>query len=457
MSPTPLLADPVAPSGPGGPPSVAGLSAPELESELLGLAGHLAAAQCRFLVLLAEFDRRGGWGGPGLRSCAHWLSWRIGMSLRTAVEHVRVAHAMTELPRIATAFAGGRISYSKVRAITRIADAGSEEMLLNLALNGTASHVERVVRAARRQRADPAGPATRRSVTWHWAEDGALVLRGRFAPADGAALVAEIEARTGPVGRAVSRPVPAPPPDWQQRAEEESPGAATDRVAARRADALLGLVVDGAAGTAPAVPDSRTQVVVQVDVTTGAAAIRGGPEIPAATAERLACDATAQVLLADTSGNRLYLGRRRRHASRAQVDAITVRDGGRCQFPGCTHTTHLHAHHVRHWIRGGRTDTDNLVLVCSFHHALIHDRGYRITRDDGGWRVERPDGVPVPVAGAPLTGNVERLIEITARAAQHLTPAGIPPTGLTPRWAGEPLDPTPILQRLLPRNAPAAA
>lgn len=97
------------------------LSTRDLETQLLGLAGNLAAAQCRFLQLLAEFDRRGGWAGPGLKSCAHWLCWRIGMNLRTATEHVRIAHALTHLPKITEAFAAGRISYSKVRAITRIA------------------------------------------------------------------------------------------------------------------------------------------------------------------------------------------------------------------------------------------------------------------------------------------------------------------------------------------------
>ena len=92
----------------------------ELESELLGLAGHIAAAECRFLQLLAEFDDRDGWAGPGIRSCAHWLSWRAGINPRTATEHLRIAHALQRLPRITAAFATGRISYSKVRALTRV-------------------------------------------------------------------------------------------------------------------------------------------------------------------------------------------------------------------------------------------------------------------------------------------------------------------------------------------------
>jgi hypothetical protein len=92
----------------------------DLETELLGLAGHIAATQCRFLQLLAEFDQRDGWAGDGIRSCAHWLSWRAGMDLRTVTEHLRVAHALQQLPDITAAFAEGQLSYSKARAITRV-------------------------------------------------------------------------------------------------------------------------------------------------------------------------------------------------------------------------------------------------------------------------------------------------------------------------------------------------
>ncbi|HSZ30096.1 MAG TPA: DUF222 domain-containing protein [Pseudonocardiaceae bacterium] len=125
------------------------LSTPDLEAKLVGLAGHLAAAQCRFLLLLAEFDARGAWAGPGLRSCAHWLSWRVGMDLRTAREQLRVARTLPTLPLVRAAFGTGRISYAKARAITRIATTQTEEDLLEVALAGTASHLERVVRLAR--------------------------------------------------------------------------------------------------------------------------------------------------------------------------------------------------------------------------------------------------------------------------------------------------------------------
>jgi hypothetical protein len=154
---------------------VAELSTPDLESELVGLAGHLAAAQCRFLLLLAEFDAREAWAGPGLRSCAHWLSWRVGMDLRTAREQVRVAQALLSLPQVTAAFGTGRISYAKARAITRIATPQTEGDLLEVALAGTASHLERVVRLARTAGAGAAAAVTaRRSVSWDWAEDGSL-------------------------------------------------------------------------------------------------------------------------------------------------------------------------------------------------------------------------------------------------------------------------------------------
>lgn len=585
------------------------LSTRELESELLGLAGHIAAAKCRFLQLLAEFDGRGGWVGPGVRSCAHWLSWQAGMSLRTAAEHVRVAHALAKLPQVTEAFAAGRLSYSKVRAITRVtadlpeeqpdpgaagqegsraggeqagaeppqygppqpgdgggvgaggnraseagasgtgangtgadeagtggvsgagaggvdADAGAgaggaeqsafpgsreprvappaevEQTLLKVALAGTASHLETVVRAVRRRTADPARAQAARSLCWTWTDEGSLVLRGRFAAAEGAILIAAIEAAVipPPAGGSGETGVPDRPVDWRQRAVEHPPGATDDRIGARRADALLaltaaatepddpddpddlddlddldiedldtgphaGAAVDGGAETAAEPPESGrtrrprrsrrpvvrrnwTKIVVHVEATTGTARIPGGPDLPPATAERLACDAQVQLLLSDTQHNRLYLGRTRRLASPAQIAALTIRDHGRCQFPGCSHTHHLHAHHIRPWWAGGRTDIDNLVLLCGFHHRLLHDHAYRIDRTPDRWRVLRPDGTEITPT-TPLTGDLDSLIGHATRAGRLISDCTV-----TPTWPGERLDLDPVLDVLLPRPTP---
>jgi len=89
-----------------------------LEDEITELAAHLNAATYRLLTLIGEFDERGGWHGAGLKSCAHWLNWKCGIDLGAAREKVRVAHALKTLPQISAALRDGRLSYSKVRAMT---------------------------------------------------------------------------------------------------------------------------------------------------------------------------------------------------------------------------------------------------------------------------------------------------------------------------------------------------
>jgi hypothetical protein len=107
---------------------------------------------------------------------------------------------------------------------------------------------------------------------------------------------------------------------------------------------------------------------------------------------------------------------------------------------------------VLSWLSGGRTDLDNLILVCSFHHRVIHDHGYRIQWRSGRWEFRRPDGTPIPTTGAALSGTTESLIEINTRARLR-----IDRSTLTPDWDGDRLDPEPILDALLPRWIKTAA
>src|SRR5262247_883775 len=117
--------------------------------EIALLSAHLEAATGRLLDLIREFDARKGWGN-GFRSCAHWLSWRVGLDPGAARERVRVARALGSLPRLAHALARGELSYAKVRALTRVATPETEERLLAVGKAGTAEHVERIVRGWRR-------------------------------------------------------------------------------------------------------------------------------------------------------------------------------------------------------------------------------------------------------------------------------------------------------------------
>lgn len=142
------------------------LSTGELEDGICLRAGRIAAAEAELLGWIAEFDRREGWAGTGLLSCAHWLSWKVGLSLGTAREQVRVAGRLAELPEIGAAYAAGRISYSKVRAITRVADMQDGIDWVALARHSTGAQLEKIVRGMRRARADEQAETDPETAAW---------------------------------------------------------------------------------------------------------------------------------------------------------------------------------------------------------------------------------------------------------------------------------------------------
>jgi Domain of unknown function (DUF222) len=210
--------------------TVEDLSPDQLADKIATLASHLYAGTCRWLELVAELDRRGSFTESGCGSCAEWLAWRCGLAPRAAREHVRVARRLGELPLIHAAFAGGELSYAKVRALTRVADGDSEEELLELARYLTAAQLDRVVRAYRRVTADE-GRALEDAayLGYYWDENGSLEIRARLAPEDGAKFLRAVEAARDLL---------------QERAWADERGSAEPREPARRptnAEALAGM------------------------------------------------------------------------------------------------------------------------------------------------------------------------------------------------------------------------
>lgn len=360
-----------------------------LEREICALAAHLAAATCRWLLLIAEFDAREGWAEWGVNSCAHWLSWRCGVGMTAAREHVRVARVLRGLPLVREEFASGVLSYSKVRALTRVASEKTEADLVELARHATGAQLEKLCRQygrVLRATSDHAnGLHERQQLSTYWDDDGMLVVQGRLTPDDGAALMAALD-----------------------QAAASMPAAARELGApAVRAQALVALATGG---------ESRAEVVVHVDAETLTAdeirdrcEMADGPAVAPETLRRLGCDA-AVVAMVERGGEPLSVGRRTRAIPPALRRALRSRDRG-CRFPGCTHTRHLHAHHIRHWAHGGPTEIGNLVQLCSHHHQLVHEGGYRV-RLRGGTALEfqRPDGRVVtqrcemrPASGAEIT------------------------------------------------------
>ena len=378
-----------------------------LADEIATLCGHLDAAEYRLLELIRALDERGPWGLWNVKSCAHWLNWRCGIALGAAREKVRVAHALATLPKTGDAFRAGRLSYSKVRAITRVATAADEDRWVGMALAASAAQIEKIVRhyrvCERLQAADRALAAyAARSVTCYYADDGCLVLNGRLAPEQGALLLRALE-RVG---------------DWLADASEADAGQ-------RRADALAALAerflaAPPSESDAPSSGD-RFQLAIHVSAETlrtdGAVdvddppAIKDGPVLAPETVRRLACDAAIVPLIESASGEPLALGRKARVVSPALRRALKRRDKG-CRFPGCTYARWVDAHHVDHWADGGETRLDNLVLLCRYHHRLHHEGGYRIERVEGEFRFVDRFGREIPSTGERrFRGNVFALID----------------------------------------------
>ena len=372
----------------------------DVEDELATLSAHMAAGMCRWLELLGEFDRRRGW--TGWVSCAAWLAWRCGSTARTAREHVRVAQALPHLPLIRAAFAGGELSYAKVRALSRVGTAADEETLLGLARKLTASQLERALRVyLRRTTADARDLHDAEELTWQWDEDGSLIVHGRLAPEDGVLFLQAIEAARHRL--------------WKDGERGGGGSAEPDERELRptKVDALVA-VADAALAHEAALRGGgdRYQVVVHVDEAAlreggdGLCLLEDGPAIASETARRLACDASV-VTVTEASGIPLDVGRKTRKIPWTLRRALTARDGG-CRYPGCENRRFLDAHHVRHWAAGGETKLDNLVLLCRRHHRALHEGACTIDRNGRffhrhGWRI-----LAVP---RPRSGRIEALRE----------------------------------------------
>lgn len=177
----------------GHDPDLEAQSVAELAGELGALAAGIAARTGRFLVVLGEFDAREAWGEyAGILSTSHWLSWQCGMAGVTAREHVRVARALRHLPATTAELTAGRLSYSKVRAISRVASADTEPELIDIARAGTADQVDRFcagVRAATGNLEEVNARHHRRSLSYRTLEDGSVSISVRCGPEEGAEVI----------------------------------------------------------------------------------------------------------------------------------------------------------------------------------------------------------------------------------------------------------------------------
>ncbi len=344
-------------------------SLPDLVHEADLWHAHASQALRELFRVIVELSRTGAWEQEyGARDLAHFLAMRYGISHWKACRWINAAHALEHLPQLAEALASGEVGVDKVVELCRFADPNTEGSLIAWARGVSTASIRHKADLVLKRRIEEVREAERsRFLNWWDLDEGKrLGLGAEFPAADGAVVRSALER--------IMEEIPV------------MPGEEDDSYAeARRADALVMLASTQIASDQD--PD-RATVVVHVRAggfgkENGASELEDGPVIHSETANRLACSGRLAWLLEDQKGDVLRVGRLRRDPPRWMMRALRHRDR-ECRFPGCGTRRYLQAHHIRHWDQGGPTELDNLVLVCFFHHKLVHEYGWRVMRERNG-------------------------------------------------------------------------
>ncbi len=360
-----------------------------------------------------------------------------------------MAQALPALPQTTAAFSEGRLSYSKVRAITRVATTRNESVLLNIAFNGTTWHVEQAVGAWRREQRLAALQRDnerhdQRELRCYYDHDGFLVLKGRFTPDQGAIVQQALDAVMGQLHE-----------ERKKVSAETSAFEVPDPLkshpqpmASRRADAMIRMAEMALSGNRTSSNAEHFTINIHTDMKTlqadGAGTesrLENGPNVSAETSRRLCCDAGVVHWLEKRNGENgaiepLSVGRRTRTVPPSIRRALQRRDQG-CRFPGCSCNRFVDAHHIHHWADGGETSLQNLVLLCRHHHRLVHEGGFGIhALPGGGFDFTNPEGKRIPAApGIRFSGNPFEL-----KSGNCQNDIVITPKSAVPNWGGESMD-----------------
>ncbi|MGH9224908.1 MAG: DUF222 domain-containing protein [Acidimicrobiales bacterium] len=386
-------------------------AASRLETEIAEVCGFLNATAGRLVALIAEVLATGAWEGWRIRSPEHWVAWKCGVSPGRARSLVAMARRLGELPETKKAFEAGEVTEDQVAVVCRHIPASVDGEAAELARVATVPQLRRALGGytfeAQPSADDDGGPQPPpeepRRMAFGYTDTGSWQLSALL-PADEGALV--------------------------ERALTEARNAlvkAGDKDASW-ADALIA-VAERSLGSQGA--GRGTTVLLHLDV--HGSHLHLGPTVPEGVRDYLACDSRVRHVW-DDGGKPVSVGRASRTVPDRTRIVVEERDRG-CRVPGCSRTRWLHVHHIDPWHTGGRTDTSNLLALCSKHHRLLHLGHLRIQGD-----ADEPDGVvfsdhrgrPLADAGCPAPP--------TRPPDETATDLGIP----RPRWThppGEFLDP----------------
>jgi uncharacterized protein DUF222/HNH endonuclease len=356
------------------------LEAPEDSSALVARVHELhrviSAAERELLSSLAQLETREAWLDDGAHDMPHWVSMQLGISRWKAERWVSAGRALDALPHIASALSRGELTIDKVVELTRFATPDDEEALVAWARDVAPGAIRRRGDELRRaERAEVEQIEEDRWLAWRWTDEGRrLLLEAEMPAAQGTAVTEAIDH--------LANEIPVMPGEESRML-----------IGRRRVDALAALC--GSRGE-PADDPAMVIIHVQADTLADAeasAATVGGAVLHIDSVRRLLCNASIQPIVESADGSVVGVGRASREPSAWMIRQLRHRDRT-CTFPGCGNRRFTHAHHIRWWSRGGRTDLDNLALVCTFHHRLVHEHGWNLERaPDGEVRWFRPGGV----------------------------------------------------------------
>ncbi len=329
----------------------------------------ISQLQRGLLDTLTTLEQAESWDGDGAHDMAHWTSMQLGISRWKAERWLASGLALRTLPATADAFERGDLGIDKVVELTRFAEFDDEDALVHWARSVSSGAIRRIgdLRAREGIEEETVAAERERWLEYRYTDGGRRFQLDAELPGAAGAVVASALDRLGDQ-------IPVMPDEGSERL-----------VGARRADALVALCSSQLAAD---VDQDRATVVVHVELDTlldrdGNALIGDGPVIGSTTLHRLLCNARMQAVVEHPDGTVRGIGRLSREPAPWMMRQLRHRDGT-CRFPGCDARRFTQAHHVEWWSHGGRTNLDNLVLVCAFHHRLVHEHGWELTRDDEG-------------------------------------------------------------------------
>ncbi len=350
-----------------------------LTSRVQRLDRDISRLQRELLDTLTELEEAEAWIEDGAYDMAHWTTMQLGISRWKAERWLSSGRALQTLPATADALERGVLGIDKVVELTRFAEFDDEDALVRWAQGVSSGAIRRIgdLRAREGMREDTVAAERERWLQYRYADGGRRFRLDAELPGAAGAVVAGWIDGLGAVSR-----------DMTDEGSERLLGA-------RRADALVALC---SVELADATDQDRATVVVHAELDAlldrdANALIEDGPVIGGTTLHRLLCNARMQAVLEHPDGTVRAIGRVSREPAPWMMRQLRHRDGT-CRFPGCDARRFTQAHHVEWWSRGGGTDLDNLVLVCGFHHRLVHEHGWELTRDaDGELNWVRPQNV----------------------------------------------------------------